>query len=117
MLCSSSSSTDAPDRMTFEYWIVHRQESNMTGQCVIHAGNSRFMESVGNVPSAIIMIYARYAIILISIICVIDSIGSRKGKLKFFVFDKVFEFRSVWLSRNQWDFCYAGLVLPAVGTA
>ena len=50
----------------------------MTEQCVIHAGNSQFMEYVGNVLSAITMTYAQSAIILISIICVIDFIGSRK---------------------------------------
>ena len=47
-------------------------------QCVIRVGNSQFMEYVGNVPSAIIMIYAQFVIILISIICVIDFIESRK---------------------------------------
>lgn len=64
--------------MIYVFWTVHRQELNMTEQCVIHAGNNQFMEYVGNVLSAIIMIYAQSAIILISIICVIDFIGSRK---------------------------------------
>ena len=67
--------------MIYVFWIVHRQELSMMEQCVIHVGNNQFMEYVGNVPSAIIMIYAQYAIILISIICVIDFIESRKDGL------------------------------------
>lgn len=73
-----TSLTDALDHMIYVFWTVHQQELSMMEQCVIHVGNSQFMEYVGNVPSAIIMIYAQYAIILISIICVIDFIESRK---------------------------------------
>ena len=63
---------------SLEFSTVHQPESNTTAQCVIHADSSRSTEFAGSAPSAIITIYARFVIILISTIYATASIASRK---------------------------------------